>query len=250
MSSYIFCVQNWESLGSSFWIRQALELVLAVAVMEEPLSKPENSPTVAAITSPMHRTSGASSSAMDTSSPELDALLERHTRFLCAVKQQKTKDVVKPLMELLHQSTELAFQLWLTMFPRLWCNMSNTDQHKLTGPLVHLLAKEYHNKQQHSKPNVIQALLQGIAQVYTTKYVINVDPRITKFLGKSYNAWHTSIFLIEKQWMLGLFTEELPENHYGCLSELYSLLQEDDLYFALWLNHPGLKPATKTGKLN
>lgn len=242
---YIFCVQNWESLGSSFWIRQALELVLAVAVMEEPLSKPENSPTVAAITSPMDAMSDGSS-AMDTSSPELDVILERHTRFLGAVKQLKTKDVVKPLMELLHQSTELAFQLWLTMFPRLWCNMSNVDQHKLTGPLVHLLAKEYHNKQQHSKPNVIQALLQGIAQVYTTKYVINVDPRITKFLGKSYNAWHTSIFLIEKQWMLGLFADELPENHYGCLSELYSLLQEDDLYFALWLNHPGLKPATKT----
>lgn len=35
---YIFCSQNWEAMGPHFWIKQCIELLLAVSACERPVT--------------------------------------------------------------------------------------------------------------------------------------------------------------------------------------------------------------------
>jgi transformation/transcription domain-associated protein len=60
------------------------------------------------------------------------------------------------------------------------------------------------------------------------------------FLGKSYNAWHTTAFIMELHVML--FPHET--SYYEVLTEIYHILNEEDLHYGLWkkkMNTPEIR---------
>eukprot|EP00899_Mesostigma_viride_P026573 jgi/Mesvir1/70/Mv13673-RA.2 len=165
-----------------------------------------------------------------TASPQqvVSDVVSRHLAFLAAdVEPLRVVDLVLPLRELAHMDTHLAHHLWVLVFPIVWATLQKDEQVTLAKPTIALLSKEYHEKQQGKRPNVVQALLEGISLCQPQP---KIPSELIKFLGKTYNAWHIAIPLLESH--VQLFPREARCFH--ALAELYRKLNEEDMLFGLW----------------
>eukprot|EP00966_Prymnesium_polylepis_P263765 6093682-Prymnesium_polylepis.1 len=70
-----------------------------------------------------------------------------------------------PLSELLHDHGEpsLAVDLWVALLPQVWAQVASSEQEGLVRPIVAMVTKEHHLRQQAKQPNVIQGWLQALA---------------------------------------------------------------------------------------
>lgn len=155
------------------------------------------------------------------------AMLHEHAAFLHKCGELKLRDLMFAVRECLHADPQMAYHLWVIMFPIVWSTMEKNQQVTLAKPIIGLLSKEYHFKQAHLRPNVIQALLDGIA---VSQPQPKLPPELIKFLGKTYNAWHIAIPLLESH--VVMFPNDL--RCFDALLELYKLLNEDDMLCGLW----------------
>lgn len=136
------------------------------------------------------------------------------------------RDLIHPLREYAHVDTQLAYHLWVFVFPIVWATLDKSNQVSLAKPVFTLLSKEYHRHQASSRPNVVQALLQGIS---LSQPQPKLPPELIKYLGKTYNAWHIAISLLESH--VVIFPDEL--RCFDALSELYRLVSETDVMYGL-----------------
>jgi len=102
-------------------------------------------------------------------------------------------DVMAPLKELAFADASVAYHLWVLVFPIVWVTLHKEEQVVLAKPIIALLSKDYHKRQQGCRPNVAQALLEGL-------HLSHPQPRmpseLIKYIGKTCNAWYTSIALL------------------------------------------------------
>lgn len=136
-------------------------------------------------------------------------------------------DLVIPLRELAHTDANVAYHLWVLVFPIVWVTLHKEEQVTLAKPMITLLSKDYHKKQQASRPNVVQALLEGLQLSHPQP---RMPSELIKYIGKTYNAWHIALALLESHVMLFLNDTKCCES----LAELYRLLNEEDMRCGLW----------------
>ncbi|KAE8655962.1 hypothetical protein F3Y22_tig00117012pilonHSYRG00107 [Hibiscus syriacus] len=60
--------------------------------------------------------------------------------------------------------------------------------------MISLLSRDYHKKQQPSRPNVVQALLEGLQLSHPQP---RMPSELIKYIRKTYNAWHIALALLE-----------------------------------------------------
>lgn len=72
--------------------------------------------------------------------------------------QLKVSDLVTSLREIAHSDSQMAYHLWVLVFPIVWATLAEKkdQQVQLAKPIIQLLSKEHHNKQMHQRPNVVQ----------------------------------------------------------------------------------------------
>ena len=136
-------------------------------------------------------------------------------------------DLVIPLRELAHTDANVAYHLWVLVFPIVWVTLHKEQQVTLAKPMITLLSKDYHKKQQASRPNVVQALLEGLQSSHPQP---RMPSELIKYIGKTYNAWHIALALLESHVMLFMNQTSCSES----LAELYRLLNEEDMRCGLW----------------
>lgn len=136
-----------------------------------------------------------------------------------------------PLRELAHTDANVAYHMWVLVFPIVWVSLQKDEQVALAKPMIALLSKDYHKKQQANRPNVVQALLEGLQLSHPQP---RMPSELIKYLGKTYNAWHLSLALLESH--VVLFNNEAK--CFECLAELYRLLNEEDMRYGLWKKRP------------
>jgi transformation/transcription domain-associated protein len=136
-------------------------------------------------------------------------------------------DVVIPLRELAHTDANVAYHLWVLVFHIVWEYSKKDEQAMLANPMITLLSKDYHIKQKDKRPNVVQALLEGLSLISPRP---KIPSQLIKFLGKTYNAWHIAVSLLESHVMLFPHETSCSEE----LAELYRMLNEEDLRYGLW----------------
>lgn len=136
-------------------------------------------------------------------------------------------DLVLPLRELAHTEANVAYHLWVLVFPIVWVTLQKEEQIQLAKPMISLLSKDYHKKQQGNRPNVVQALLEGLQLSHPQP---RMPSELIKYIGKTYNAWHIALALLESH--VVLFTNEAKCSE--SLAELYRLLNEEDMRCGLW----------------
>ncbi|EHA8588761.1 hypothetical protein COCNU_scaffold006566G000100 [Cocos nucifera] len=232
---FIIQIQDWEAVGDVFWLKQGLDLLLAVLVENEPIMLAPNSarvpPLMASGPFPDHPVLQQQiSDAPDCSdgvSLTFDALVARHAQFLTEMSKLQVQDLVIPLRELAYADANVAYHMWVLVFPIVWVTLHKEEQVALAKPMISLLSKDYHKKQQGCRPNVVQALLEGL-------HLSHPQPRmpseLIKYIGKTYNAWHISLALLESHVMLLMNEAKCSES----LAELYRLLNEEDMRCGLW----------------
>eukprot|EP00958_Prasinococcus_capsulatus_P028071 scaffold6247_cov416-Prasinococcus_capsulatus_cf.AAC.17 len=239
---HIITGMDWEALSDSFWLKQALQLLLAILVEAEPITLAPNSAQIAPLVS---FASPTDIQALASSKPDpqaimpmdvdgspgaqsrFDALVAGEIKFLERLDKQKVIDLVTPLRNLAGVDANIAYHLWVLIFPIVWATLQKDEQVALAKPMISLLSKEYHSKQALARPNVVQALLEGIS---LSQPQPKIPSELIKYLGKTYNAWYIAIPLLESH--VTLFPQE--GRCFDALAEMYRLLGEDDMLAGLW----------------
>ncbi|KAJ0977309.1 hypothetical protein J5N97_012783 [Dioscorea zingiberensis] len=243
---YIIQIQDWEAVSDVFWLKQCLDLLLALLVENEPIAlapnsarvfpiKPKEVPENPGVLQPVVDAPESSESVPLT----FDQLVNRHTQFLTEMNKLQVADLVLALSELAYTDANVAYHMWVLVFPIVWVTLHKEEQVALAKPMIALLSKDYHKKQQGSRPNVVQAILEGL-------HLSHPQPRmpseLIKYIGKTYNAWHISLALLESHVMLFMNEAKCSES----LAELYRLLNEEDMRCGL-LKKRSMTAETRAG---
>ena len=159
------------------------------------------------------------SATMDTS-----RLMERQRHFLeRTASQSNFQHVVGSLQELSHADASVAIEMWNQVFPAMWDSLNEPEQTQLVNPLGRLLSQSYLRYQlqlpagQGYKRNIVQTLLKAISKCQTSPLI---PPELIKYIGKTFNAWHTSIAILERR----LFSMD-PSTHPENIASLTNSLQ-------------------------
>ncbi|OAD08306.1 hypothetical protein MUCCIDRAFT_32523, partial [Mucor lusitanicus CBS 277.49] len=234
--NYILGVQNWESLSNIFWIHQALDMLFGAIKVNPHVMKPHTL-KIKSITS--IGAAATSSTRPDVEVPvQLNTLVQQHRAFLKELQTSDVHSAITSTRYLQYLDDDTAFKLWVDLFPMCWSVLTSTERHDMAKVLITLLAKEYHNKQAELRPNVIQALLTGIARTHAN---IKLPPHLVKYLGKTHNAWHIAMEILQQSALKSRAVDSVAkddinnrERTLDALSELYSDLHEDDMFDGLW----------------
>lgn len=241
---YILCIQDWDAMADTFWLMQGLDLILSTLAEDERIMLAPNS----ALISPLLPTDPETKKPLPVppkpknaraTPPELDDLIKRHAKFLHEKSNVRVNDLMGPLRQVATRNAHIAYYLWVLIFPIVWATLQREEQLQLAKPMIGLLSKESHLRQAAVRPNVIQALLEGIS---LSQPQLKIPSELTKFLGTTFNAWHTAIALLENH--VVRYPQEV--RCFDALSELYRLLNEHDVLTGLWM-HRCHSDLTRTG---
>ncbi|KAK2495018.1 hypothetical protein MC885_001368, partial [Smutsia gigantea] len=288
---YVTCSQNWEAMGNHFWIKQCIELLLAVCEKSTPIGTSCQGAMLPSITNVINLADSHDRAAFamvthvkqeprerenseskeedveidielapgdQTSTPktkdlsekdignQLHMLTNRHDKFLDTLRE--TGALLGAFVQLCHISTTLAEKTWVQLFPRLWKILSDRQQHALAAEVSPFLCSGSHQVQRDCQPSALSCFAEAMSQCVPP---IPVRPCVLKYLGKTHNLWFRSAVMLEHQaFEKGLSLQIKPkqttefyeqesitppqQEMLDSLAELYSLLQEEDMWAGLW----------------
>jgi transformation/transcription domain-associated protein len=251
---FVLAGQEWDAMADTFWLKQGLDLILSTLAEDEKVTLAPNSARVPSLLPergddggvddaerrallsdpksggpppprPPPRPTGRD--APKRPNEKTKAMLDRHAAFVHGVASLRVANLVGPLREVATRNAHVAYYLWVLVFPIVWATLRREEQMQLAKPMIALLSKEYHQRQAAVRPNVVQALLEGIS---LSQPQPKIPSELIKFLGKTYNAWHIAIALLENH------VVRYPQEArcFDALAELYRLLGEQDVLVGLW----------------
>ncbi|KAG6866480.1 hypothetical protein C0991_003998 [Blastosporella zonata] len=196
--TYIFGVQSWEALADHNWIYLALHLILGSSDMD-------------ALTTLDRRSAGLSSPPMPR--PKIHA-------------------IIRPVQRLLFLDPQVAHDTWVSVFPSVWSCLSRREQADLSLHLINLLSKDYHIRQAHLRPNVIQTLLSGIQACSPP---MTLPPHLVKFLAKTFGAWYVSLEILGSSFDQVKDDDATVRDYvFDSLADVYAELGEEDMFYGVW----------------
>ena len=228
--SYVLTSQNWDTLAETFWLSQAIQLVLGSVDMN----------TIAHLHPEDFRLFKASQLYANYDNRRQDvmlddrfeALMSSHRSFVASVMDVKVRDLLEPLCQMQHTDPETAQKLWAALFPICWAALSREDRMELEKGMVSLLTKDYHQRQIDRRPNVVQALLEGCVRARPR---FKIPPHVMKFLSKTYDAWYTTLVALEESAISPVIDDPtVRESNLDALVETYAGLEESDLFYGTW----------------
>ncbi|KAI7899883.1 uncharacterized protein BX663DRAFT_576399 [Cokeromyces recurvatus] len=233
--NYILGVQNWESLANFFWIHQALDVLIGSVKIDTQVSAPYTLKVKPISIFNTHLDDDADND-IDVPS-NIAQVVHSHRNFLKSLQDISIQDSLADIRQLQYLDDNVAFKLWIDLFPICWSALSSIERHDISKVLITLLSKDYHSKQSECRPNVVQALLTGISDTVTP---VPIPVHLIKYLGKTYNCWHTAIEVLQRQAVTGRLIDVSKEEQVNqqrvldSLGELYNTLNEDDMFYGLW----------------
>ncbi|KAK3024458.1 hypothetical protein RJ639_042990, partial [Escallonia herrerae] len=134
---YIIQIQDWEALSDVFWLKQGLDLLLAILVEDKPITLAPNSAKVPplVVSGSVPDCSGMQPMVTDIlkGSDEapltFDSLVMKHAQFMSEMSRLRVADLVIPLRELAHTDANVAYHLWVLVFPI--CSESLAELYRL-----------------------------------------------------------------------------------------------------------------------
>ncbi len=229
---YVLTSQNWDTLSDTFWLSQAVQLIFGAVEMGSLIQlHPEDFKMMPLAHVFANSTNDPRKDEM-TLDDKFEEFMTHHRRFHAEIGDVKARDVLEPLCQLQHTESILAYDTWVAIFPLCWSLLSQDDRRDLEKGLVTLLTKDYHQRQIDRRPNIVQALLEGIVRA---KPKCKIPPQVLKYLTRTYDAWYPAVLSLEEQAITPLIdTAPVRESNLDALVEIYSGLQEDDFFYGTW----------------
>lgn len=230
--SYVLASQNWDTLSDSYWLSQVIHLMFGSVEMNAPAQLHAEDfrlmqPSI--LFGSYSRDSRITDVIIDD---ELENLITAHRRFCNQLADVKIKDIFEPLGHLQHTDSNLAHDIWIAFFPLAWTALTKDDQSDLEKGMAALLTKDYHSRQLDKRPNCVATMLDAIVHARPR---VKFPPHIMKYLAQTYNAWYTAAVYMEDSAISPVVdVEKLRESNLDALLEIYSGLQEDDLFYGTW----------------
>ena len=229
---YVLTSQNWDTLAESFWLSQAIQLILGATDMNTTVQLHSEDFKL------MQPRELFGSSSTDARKDDLmldnqfEDFMAQHRRFYAELGDVRSRDILEPLCQLQHTDSNVAYEIWIALFPLCWSLLSRDDRSELEKGLVSLLTRDYHQRQVDRRPNVVQALVEGNARA---KPKCKIPAHVLKYLSRTYDAWYTAAVSLEEQAMTPLIdTPSVRESNLDALVEVYAGLQEDDFFYGTW----------------
>ena len=229
---YVLTSQNWDMLAESFWLSQAIQLIFGATDMGTCIQlHPEDFKLM-----PPRELFGVSNG--DTRKDDLmlddkfEDFMAQHRRFYTDLGDVRARDILEPLCQLQHTDSNVAYEIWVALFPLCWSLLSRDDRGELEKGLVSLLTKDHHLRQADRRPNVVQALVEGSIQALPK---CKIPPHVMKYISRTFDTWYTAAISLEGQAMTPLIdTPSVRESNLDALVEVYAGLQEDDFFYGTW----------------
>lgn len=232
--NYVLTLQNWDTLADSFWLKQASHLIMGSVEMSTPARLHPEDVRVCPISelfspSLVNPEQGKDDLMIEDS---LENLVAAQRRFNQDIHEIKVRDLLEPLIQLQHIDDNVAYDVWVKLFPLCWSALNRDERLDLEKGMVTLLTREYHQRQLNLRPNVVQALLEGAVRAVPR---FKVPPHVMKFLSRTYDAWYTALISLEESTIDPLIdTAAVRESNLDALIEVYAGLQEEDLFYGTW----------------
>ena len=201
--NYITGIQNWESLADTNWLHQALDLLMGAIDKNDQL--------------------------LATGLP-LPAS-PRRTQFGDELQKYTSGVFVDNARKLLYSDPDATHAVWVDHFKAAWFSLSTKEQGDTSRYFITLLTKDYHLQNVDRRPNVIQTLLAGALACAPQ---LSLPPHLVRYLGKTYNAYHTSIELLQSTSEEYRDETTIRDSSLDALAETYADLAEDDFLYGLW----------------
>ena len=229
---YVLTIQNWDTLAETFWLSQAIQLILGAVEMNGSIQLHSED---FKMMSPAQLFAKSSSDPRKNNimlEEQYEDFMNEHRRFSLELGDVNARDVLEPLCQLQHTDTTVAYETWVALFPLCWSLLPQDDRRDLEKGMVTLLTKDYHQRQLDRRPNVVQALLEGTVRA---KPKCKVPPQVMNYLTRTFDAWYTAAASLEEQVITPMLDAPLVrESNLDALVEVYAGLQEDDFFYGTW----------------
>ena len=227
---YVLTSQNWDTLAETFWLSQAIQLVLGSVEMNATIQMDLEDFRVIQPSSIVDKDDSRKDGVL--LDDHLEDFIGNYRKFVATLGDTKARDILEPLCQLQHIDSDTAYELWVALFPMYWSALSRDDRMELEKGMVGLLTRDYHQRQIDRRPNVIQALLEGVVRVRPR---FKIPPHVLKFLSKTYDAWYVALNALEESTITPIIdTPSVRESNMDALVEVYAGLQEEDLFYGAW----------------
>ncbi|KAF5100851.1 hypothetical protein D0Z00_001120 [Geotrichum galactomycetum] len=226
--NYVIADQNWEYIGESQWLNQALQILYG-GMKPTGLTLSKRDFTTASLSEIMEAVPKTYKREDGLIPENLHTFVERRIQFVQSISKITAQQLFKPLSEIQYKSPGLVHKMWVNLFPLIASTIPKKEKIDFLRAMVLLLSKDHHNRQMEVSPNVVQSLLEG-----ASKYE-QLPPHLVKYLGKSFNSWYPAIRNLETIYEKPL-TDSLrtSQSNLDALAEMYAGLQEDDMFYGLW----------------
>ncbi|KAK1343257.1 hypothetical protein QTO34_016035 [Cnephaeus nilssonii] len=177
---YVTCSQNWEAMGNHFWIKQCIELLLAVCEKSTPIGTSCQGAMLPSITNVINLADSHDRAAFAMVTHVKQEPREREN----SESKEETGALLSAFVQLCHISTTLAEKTWVQLFPRLWKILSDDSS---IGS---------HQVQRDCQPSALNCFVEAMSQCVPP---IPIRPCVLKYLGKTHNLWFRSTLMLEHQ---------------------------------------------------
>ncbi|KAK2748551.1 hypothetical protein FQN57_000686 [Myotisia sp. PD_48] len=230
--SYVLTSQNWDTLADSFWLAQASHLVMGSVDMTASVRMDPDDFTIPQASFLFGHSENDPAKENIVVDNHLETLITEHKKFYLELGDVKARDILEPLTQLQHADPEVAYKVWVSLYTICWASLTRDEQLDLEKGMVSLLTREYHLRQIDERPNVIQALLEGVTKARPR---FKIPPHVMKFLSRTYDTWYTAAVSLEQYAINPIIdTPVVRESNLDALVEIYAGLQEDDMFYGTW----------------
>ncbi|KAJ5494893.1 hypothetical protein N7539_000009 [Penicillium diatomitis] len=230
--NYVLTCQNWDTLGDSFWLAQASHLLLGCVDLNASARLHQDDFTVYPISFLFAGGEKDPRKADVVVESRLENFITERRSFMSEVGDLRVRDLIEPLFQLQHADSQVSYKLWTTLFPIFWSTLTRDDRIELEKGMVTLLTRDYHLRQLDKRPNVVQALLEGIVRASPR---FKFPPHVMKYLARTYDGWYTAATYLEESAVKPIIdTPTVRESNLDALVEVYAGLQEDDFFYGTW----------------
>ena len=195
-------------------------------------------------------------------SSTLTEFIIKHAHFLESTKKIQTKQFLTSAVHLCHVDSKLAEQVWIDTFPKFWNILDEQQQSILSSEMIPFICSGAHVIQKDCHPSAIATIVEASSHCYPP---ILMRPAIMKYLGKTHNIWHRMTLSLEQMILQGGNNQKKIKQEFDCydfepeisfnneyidsLSDMYSLLCEEDMWSGLWQKHAYYKETLQANSL-
>ncbi|XP_045458905.1 transcription-associated protein 1 [Melitaea cinxia] len=179
----------------------------------------------------------------------LAQIVNKQSEFLELARRVRTEQLVVAAAQLAHMDDALAHHMWLRLLPALWAAFDERQLATIMAETTPFLISGIHVVQRDQPLSALNTFIEALARCNPP---VVLKPPMMKYLGKTHNLWHRMTLNLEQMAIdqasgrtvkdaIEVYDYEVetttPTEVLDSLSDMYELLQEEDMWSGLWLKH-------------